>query len=119
MIQQNLPLSDIEILNIEWLCNKCQIAELAETFPFGLETNHELFNINNLDSLKTLEMLPNYEIVSRASDIGALKQFDVDENIINNINFRYYPAYEFQKLKVKQTFNLFHTNLNGLEHKFE
>ena len=106
-------------MNIEWLCNKCQIAELAETFPFGLETNHELFNINNLDSLKTLEMLPNYEIVSRASDIGALKQFDVDENIINNINSRYYPAYEFQKLKVKQTFNLFHTNLNGLEHKFE
>ena len=92
MIQKNSSLSDMEILNIEWICNKCQISELAKIFPFGLETNHEIHNINNLDSLKTLEMLPNYEIVSIASDIGALKQFDVDENIINNIISRYYPA---------------------------
>ena len=58
---------------------------MATIFPFGLEDNHELLNIVNTDSIKSLDYLPSYEIVSKAHNIEALNQFDVDANIINKI----------------------------------
>ena len=68
--------------------------------------------------MKALENLPNYDIFSKASDLDSLKQADVDENNITNINSRYYPAGEFKKMNNENSFNIFHTNVNGLEHKF-
>ena len=119
IIDINNSLTETEIDNNKWLCNKCLISNMAKNFPFGLESNYELQNILNTDSLKTLDNLPNYDIISKASDIETLKQFDIDENTISNINSRYYPTYEFQSLKREKSFNIFHTNLNGLENKFE
>ena len=69
--------------------------------------------------MKALENLPNYEILSKASDFNSLKQADVNKNIITNINSRYYPAREFKKMNNENSFNIFHTNINGLEHKFD
>ena len=40
------------------------------------------------------------------------------KNIITNINSRYYPADEFKKMNNENSFNIFHTNINGVEHKF-
>ena len=119
MIDINSALTEAEIQENEWMCNKCQISNMANIFPFGLENNYDLQNILQADSLKILENLPSYEITSKASDIDSLKQFDIDENTVTNINSRYYPAYEFQSLHPVNSFNLFHTNLNGLENKFE
>ena len=72
IINSNNLLAESEIEKIEWLCNKCQISSIAKNIPFGLETNYEMLNIINTDSLKTLDNLPNYDIVSKASDIEAL-----------------------------------------------
>ena len=72
----------------------------------------------NCDNLKILEKLPSYEIISRAYGINSLNMGDLDENIIN-INSRYYTAHEFKSLHKEKSFNIFHTNLNGLENKFE
>ena len=98
MIEDNLTLSDKEIDNCEWLCNKCQIIKTAQIFPFGLENNQELLNITHSDSMKALENLPSYEITSQAANFDALKPSNIDENIINNLNSRYYAAHEFQSL---------------------
>ena len=103
----------------KWYCNKCLIMKMAAIFPFGLENNLELINIINCDSMKSLEHLPSYEITSKASSFDSLKQSDLDENIIANIESRYFPAHEFKNLNKKDNFNIFHTNLNGLENKFE
>ena len=119
MMDENAKLTEAEILIKEWHCNKCQIAIMAEIFPFGLENNYELINIQQTNSLMALENLPSYEITSKASDIESLKHCDIDENTVTNINSRYYPAFEFQSLQKKKSFNLLHTNLNGLENKFE
>ena len=35
------------------------------------------------------------------------------------MNYRYYSAQEFQSLTTNNTFNVFHTNLDGLESKFD
>ena len=119
IIVANSNLTETEIQAKEWLCNKCHISNLAVIFPFGLENNYELQNMLKTDSLKSLDNLPSYEVISKASDFDTLNQFDIDENTVTNINSRYYPAYEFQSMQNGNMLNLFHTNINGLENKFE
>ena len=115
MIEYNSTLSDEEIENYEWLCNKCQILKTSQIFPYGLE----LLNINYADSMKSLENLPTFDITSQAANFDSLKQYDIDDNIIDNLNSRYYSAQEFQSLTANNTFNVFHTNLDGLGSKFD
>ena len=69
--------------------------------------------------MKAMANLPNYEIVSQAVNFGSLKQSDIDVNIINNLDSRYYSAHEFQGLKKENAFNILHSSLDGLENKFE
>ena len=76
-------------------------------------------NIVNADSIKSLDYLPSYDIVSKTRNIEALNQYDVDANIINKITSRYYLAHEFKAIKKPDPFNILHSNLNGLENKFE
>ena len=63
-------------------------------------------------------MLPNFEIATEAAKTDSLNQHDLDENLINNINSKYYSVKEFNSLKINKSLKIFHTNLNGLEHKF-
>ena len=103
----------------KWCCNKCFVIKNATIFPYGLENNVDLISIINCDSMQSLENLPSYEITSKACCFDSLKQSDLDENIITNIDSRYYPAHEFKNLNTNNYFNIFHANLNGLESKFE
>ena len=83
MLEKNL-LPDEQIESKSWFCNKCQIFEI---FRFGLEDNHDLLNILNSDSIKSLDYLLSYDIASKALNIQTLNQYDVDANIFhNNIN---------------------------------
>ena len=50
----------------------------------------------------------------KAYSIDSLSQSGIDENI----NARYYSANEFKPIKKNNSFNFFHSNLNGLESKF-
>ena len=59
---------------------------MAETFPFGLESNYDLINIMTTESLKSLKNLPTYEITSKANNTDFTNQYDIDDNIVNNIN---------------------------------
>ena len=53
-----------------WCCNKCLISNnMAEKFPFGLESNYDLINIITSDSLKFLKNLHTDEIASKACKI--------------------------------------------------
>ena len=117
--EANDSLTDEEIQAKKWKCSKCVILNLAKNFPFVQQSNYELINIINNDTMKALEHLPSYDIVSQASDFESLIQADIDENIITNINSRYYPVHEFNKLNRENSFNIFHTNINGLEIKFD
>ena len=102
MMEINSQLSDFEIDNIEWSCNKCVLSKIADIFPFTNLSNHDFNNILNTDSLKALENLPSFEITSKAYDIDSLNQFDIDVNIIDEINSRYYSVLEFKEMQ-KQT----------------
>ena len=95
------------------------ISNMAEKFPFGLESNYDLINMMTTESLKSLKNLPMYEITSKAYNIDVTNQYDIDDNIVNNINSRYYSANEFKNMGTANSFNIIHSNLNGLENKFD
>ena len=108
IMDNNDVLSEEEIDKIEWFCNKCRILKTAQIFPFGLEDDKEVQNIMHSDSMKALENLPSYDIVSKAENFESVMQSDIDENIINNLNSRYYSAHEFQSLGKNNMFTIFH-----------
>ena len=56
--------------------------------------------------MKFLENLPTFDITSQAANFDSLKQYDIDENIIDNLNSRYYSAQEFQSLTANNPFNV-------------
>ena len=103
----------------DWCCNRCMVSNMAEKFPFGLESNYDLINIMTTESLKSIKNLPTYEITSKAYNIDVKNQFDIDDNIVNNINSRYYSANEFKTMGTANSFNIIHSNLNVLENKFD
>ena len=117
MVDENL--CDNNNFAEEWHCKKCTIINRANIFPFGLESDYDILGINNTDSIKALNLLPNFEIATEAAKIDSLNQNDLDENLINNINSKYYSVKEFNTLKTNKSLKIFHTNLNGLEHKFQ
>ena len=117
-------------LSIHYKCNKkpspnfkcetCNILYLAEIFPFGLIDNHTLTDLidTNLNS-NNLDNLPSYDINSKVNSFGNLKDTDIDENLPSNINSKYYSCSEFENLNKRKAFNIVHSNLNGLESKFD
>ena len=103
-----------------WNCPKCNILQNAEMFPFGLESTYDLHNINMSNSMKTVEMIPEFETNSEILKVNNLCSNDIDENLVNKINCKYFNNEEFSKLSTKEnSLNIFHANVNGLECHFE
>ena len=119
MMDSQQLLDDEVIANIDWLCTKCLINANAKHFPFGFESDHTLVGINQINSMKMLDNLPNFEIVSNTCKISTLSSHDIDENIVNSINSKYYSVDKFHNIVCLDSFNLFHSNVNSLELHFD
>ena len=80
-----------------------------------------MLNIANSDSMRIFEMLPTFEILSETSKFANLRLHDIDASLSSNVNCKYYSVNDLHKhLKTnKQNFNVFHSNVNGLEFQFE
>ena len=61
-------------------------------------------------------MIPEFELVSDASSINSLIDKDIDENLVDNIDCKYYTSEEFSNLRPSSgLFNISHSNVNGYE----
>ena len=70
--------------------------------------------------MKLVEMIPEFEINSQILRVDDLCSKDIDENLVNKINCKYFTNDEFSKLSNDiNSFNIFHANVNGLECHFE
>ena len=101
-----------------WNCLLCKINSNNDNFPFTLCNGIELTNINDSDSMRSYSLLPNQDkhLLSKFCEIIAE---DNNYELPRKSNSNYYSITEMQKLKMSKNFNIFHTNINGLENKFD
>ena len=60
--------------------------------------------------------MPEFSTSSNVDQIHNLLNHDIDENLTDNINCKYYTDNEMCNLNEPQkAFNIFHANVNGLE----
>ena len=90
----------------EFAFGSCNITEL-NSINSGVCPNELPKNNNNNNTPK------NKTTVSNLCDK------DIDENIVNLTDCKYYSVSEFYNLTKSNKFNIFHNNVNGLETKFE
>ena len=100
-------------------CLKCSITFNYRNIPFTLCNNMELSNTNECNSSKFLNSLPSFEIISEASKFSQPQSNDVDLNLAFQNDCSYYSVNEISKLNLNNNLNIFHTNINGLESKFD
>ena len=75
-----------------------------------------------MNSWKTsdIDLLPSLDIISKIISLGSLNISDIESNIPNPINSKYYYPSDFDKLALQVSssppyFSLFHVNLNSLD----
>ena len=87
-------------------------------FPFNNINNFELSNLLCSESLGFLDSLPNFEIINEVFKYSHLQSAEIDINMAFQTDCKYYSVNEYQNLKIKKSFNIFHSNTNSLESKF-
>ena len=86
--------------DVPWYCIQC--FKSAEIFPFGLLSKTELCDLLEVELPSQIESLPSFEIVSKLSNLHNLSSFDIDENLNQTINSRYYKGQELANLNVNK-----------------
>ena len=89
--------------------------------PFTLSDTYELEKINMSDSMQIFDHLPSLETIYETKKLATFKVTNSDEEgtLPTLVNSKYYDINEFQKLKIQKNLNIFHSNANGLESKFD
>ena len=105
--------------NFEWECLYCTLKEKYEIFPFTLSDTNELIKINNSDTMEFCKSIPSLEIIQETSSYEKYSLPDTDSTFPNLLNSKYHSVEEVQNLRIEKDFNIFHSNVNGLESKFE
>ena len=112
-----LSLNDYCLLqssNEVWYCKHC----IATVFPFSSVEDSELYSLLNCRMPSDLEFLPSLDVLSKISGIPYLDNSDIENNIPNPINSKYYYFHDFENMILssnKSYFSLFHVNLNSLD----
>ncbi len=102
-----------------WYCLDCTVRFHHEHMAFTSCSISELININNSDTMEFCNFLPSLEVVHESSSFPKYSQPDPDLGLPNLINSKYHSVKDFQNLKIEKNFNLFHSNVNGLEIKLD
>ena len=108
--------------SIGWNCLYCTMKFNNEHFAFTLVEDEEILKINNSDSMRFCEFLPSLGDISetdRYVNIHLQNGNDVDQNISSLLSSKYYSVNAFQQLDTPNNLNIFHSNVNGLESKFD
>ena len=108
-----------ENVNVDWHCLYCTLKFNHENFAFTLINDDEMDKVNNSDSMRFCEFLPSLECIAETDKFLNIPNDDFDESISSMLNSKYYNVNDFQKLDFQNKLNIFHSNVNGLESKFD
>ena len=110
--------NDPNLKSDNWWCLRCIIKFQCDQFPFTFQDDVDLDNLNISDSNSFFDMLPNFNIISRVTNI-INKDNDVDDNINDPTNCKYYTVDELKHFPFNRALNIFHSNVNGLDTHFD
>ena len=97
--------------DVSWFCKKCTM----DMFPFGSLANEEFLGLREFDLPLFIDSAPTFEITSNLMDLPNLSDYDIDEHMPQNINFRYFNLPELSSLQLSCTdFSILHTNIRSL-----
>ena len=113
--------------SIKWHCLYCTMKFNHENFAFSLIDYAEMEKINNSDSMEFCKYLPSFERIAETEKFMAFDLLnegndeanDIEQNISSLLDTKYYSVNAFQNLKNQNSLNIFHSNVNGLESKFD
>ena len=101
--------------DVPFYCLLCTIELNSQIFPLTYLDNSELQELNAVDLLSQLSLLVPYEIRSKLVNMPSLSDFDMDENLINTVNSKYYDITKLKNVQTpNESFSIFHTNLRSL-----
>ena len=107
-------------LDIKWFCLVCTMEYYHQNIPFTLCDTSDLAKINSSNTMEFCKNLPSLETIHETSSFQKYSLPDVDELVVPTLlTSKYHSVYDFQKLKVEKNFNIFHSNVNGLETKLD
>ena len=86
--------------------------------PYNSINNSEFLNCLNI-STENDNPCSNFEISNEISSNSVLQDQDLDLNLAFQTDCKYYSVSDFYNLKTNKYFNIFHTNINSLELKFD
>ena len=104
---------------VQWHCLYCTLKEKYNIIPFALSDTDELVKINSSDTMEFCKTIPSLEIIQETSSYEKYSLPDIDSTFPNLLTSKYHSVEEVQNLRVEKSFNIFHSNVNGLESKFE
>ncbi len=104
--------------SVKWFCLYCTVLFHFVNIPFTICSVSELVNINKSDSLEFCSYLPSLEVVEETASFEKYSLPDSNLDLPNLVNSKYHSVEEFQNLDVANNFNIFHSNVNGIESKF-
>ena len=107
---------------LSWYCLPFLILSNSEVFPFGFLSKPELCDLLGVDLPSLFELLPSYETVSKFTKMPNLDSFDLDENLIQTIDSKYYKVQELDRVHSNPqvpNFSLFHVNIRSLSKHFD
>ena len=105
--------------NKKWYCLDCTVRYRHSIIPFTCSSVSKLININSSDNMEFCNFQPCLEIIHETSAFEKYSLPDTNFDLPNLVNSKYHTVEQCQQLKIESNFNIFHSNVNRLESKFD
>ncbi len=93
----------------------CVLDKNKEIFPFGNLEDEDLPQFLEFESPSPLVSLPVYEITLHPTSLPNLSDYDIDEQMPQTIDFRYFKLPELSSLQCSSLdLSILHTNIRSL-----
>ena len=84
-------------------------------FPFSSLANEDLLGLYDFDLPSFVDSTPSFEVASNLMNLPNLSDYDIDEQMLQNIDSRYFTLPELSSLKSSsRDFSILHTNIRSL-----
>ena len=97
--------------DVPWFCKLC----IKEMFPFGSLANKDLLGLYDFDLPSLADAALSFEVTSNLMNLPNLSDYDIDEQMPQNSDSRYFTLPELSSLQLlPNDFSILHTNIRSL-----